>query len=294
MAIDKTRRPYSVVFRAVAVLCLLFVFKCLAYSQITAPSPTSAPTAPPCKDGASPGGVKLVPDSTRPDNKLKLARKHFYLSSSPFNLASTVNLKTVPTLRSYYSTAGASPQLIEWLETNHCETVYCRPLTLEELKCEGVEQTKCVPEFTAAYRNALSKLNGNQELARRMVTNYLPLSSAKLRTGFFEAKTQWLKSAVEAIEKAQGNRIRSTVTDRDGIAFFYNLCPGYYYVSSIGPVEGLGLYWEAAKPVRVKGPPSIYNATVVILTFPPAKDRSGMYVGKPVAEFVNEQKSPAP
>jgi hypothetical protein len=291
---DKTRRQCSVVFRAAAVLCLLFVFKCLAYSQATAPSPTSARTAPPCKDGASPGGVKLVPDSTSPDNKLKLARKRFYLSSSPFNLSNSVNLKTAPALRSFYSSAGASPQLIEWLEENHCETVYCRALTLEELRCEGDSQKKCVPEFTEAYRNALAKLNGNQELARRMVTNYLPLSSAKLRTGFFEAKTQWLKSAVEAIEKAQGDRIRSTVTDRDGIAFFYNVCPGNYYVSSIGPVEGLGLYWEAAKPVRVKGPPSIFNATVVILTFPPAKDRSGMYVGKPVVEFVNEQKSPAP
>lgn len=291
---NRTRRQYGVVFRATAVLCFLFVFKCLAYPQATAPSPASAPTTTPCKDNASPGGVKLVPDSASPDNKLKLARKRFYLSSSPFNLSNSVNLKTAPTLRSFYGSAGASPQLIEWLEENHCETVYCRALTLEELRCEGDSQKKCVPEFTEAYRNALAKLNGNQELARRMVTNYLPLSSAKLRTGFFEAKTQWLKSAVEAIEKAQGKRIMSAVTDRDGIAFFYNLCPGYYYVSSIGPVEGLGLYWETTKPFKVSGPPSIFNATTIVLTFPPAKDRSTIFAGKPVAEFVNEQKSPAP
>lgn len=237
-----------------------------------------------------------MPDASSPDNKLKLARKHFYLSSSPFNLAKSVNLKTAPTLRSYYSAAGASPQLIEWLEENHCETVYCRALTAEELRCEGIDQKKCVPEFMEAYRIALAKLKGNQELARRMVTNYLPLSSAKLRTGFFEAKTQWLKSALEAIEKAQGNRIRSTVTDRDGIAFFYDLCPGTYYVSSIGPIEieGAGLYWETVKPIRVKGPPGMNKATVIILAFPPAKDKNNFFVGKAVSDLISEQKIAAP
>ena len=36
--------------------------------------------------------------------------------------------------------------------------------------------------------NALAKLNGNQELARKWITNYKHLSSPKLRIGFFEAK----------------------------------------------------------------------------------------------------------
>lgn len=238
----------------------------------------------------------MIPDASSPDNKLKLARRHFYLSSNPFNLTNSVNLKAALTLRSYYSSAGASSLLIEWLEENHCETVYCRQLTTEELKCEGTGQKKCVPEFVEAYRNALAKLNGNQELARKMVTNYTPLSSAKLRTGFYEAKTQWLKSAVEAIEKGQGSKLRSTITDRDGIAFFYNLCPGTYYVSSIAPIEieGVGLYWETAKPIRVKGPPGMNKATVITLAFPPAKDKNNFFVAKPVAEAVSEQKTAAP
>lgn len=279
------------------MLCLLVVFKSLVCAQTATPTPALSPRqAATCKDGASPGVIQLIPDGSSPDNKLKLARKHFYLSSSPFNLSNIVNLKAAPTLRSYYSGAGASPQLIEWLEENHCETVYCRQLTAEELKCDVSSQKKCVPEFVDAYRNALAKLNGNQELARRMVTNYLPLSSTKLRTGFYEAKTQWLKSAVETIEKGQGNKLRSTVTDRDGIAFFYDLCPGTYYVASVAPIEieGAGLYWETAKPIKVKGPPGMNKATVITLAFPPAKDKNNFFVAKPVAESVSEQKTPAP
>src|SRR5215468_8623422 len=81
---------------------------------------------PPCKDGASPGAIQIIPDGIA--NKAKLARKRFYLSSCPFNLAASLNLATAPTLQTFYRDAGASPQLIAWLEQNHCETIYCRQL----------------------------------------------------------------------------------------------------------------------------------------------------------------------
>jgi len=149
--------------------------------------------------------IQLIPDGAIPNNKVKLARKRFYLSSCPFNLANNANLTTAPSLRSFYQSAGASPQLIEWLEENYCETIYCRELTAQEVKCEGLEPKKCVPEFNSSYRNALAKLNGNQDLARKWITNYLPLSSSKLRVGFYETKTVWLKAAVGAIEKGLGN-----------------------------------------------------------------------------------------
>jgi len=230
-------RKWHAMLTANLVFCLLVMF----YLPVLAQTPTSVPAASPslglCKDDASPGVIQLTPDPSNA-NKLALARKHFYLSPSPFNLATFVNLKTAPSLRSYYKGVGASEQLIDWLEDNHCETIYCREVTEAEVKCEGSDQKRCVPEFSTAYRNALIKLNDNQELARKWITNYEPLSTAKFRTGFFEAKSGWLKSAIAAIEKGLGNdsRIRSTITDKDGIAFFYDLCPGTYYVSSIAPV----------------------------------------------------------
>src|SRR5436853_6499649 len=116
-------------------------------------------------------------------NKLALARKHFYLSPSPFNLATNVNLKTAPSLRSYYKDAGASQQLIDWLEDNHCETIYCRELNADEAKCDGSDPKKCVPEFATAFRNALTKLNGNHELDRKWNTNSEHLYTARLVVG---------------------------------------------------------------------------------------------------------------
>jgi hypothetical protein len=274
---------------ATAVLCLLRICDRPVFAQ-TAASAASASQPPPplCQDGVSPGIIQLTPDSTNP-NKSALARKHFYLSSSQFNLVNTVNLKTAPSLRNYYNSVGASPQLIEWLEENNCETIYCRELTQAEVKCDGVDPKKCVPEFVSAYRNALAKLNGDQEQARKWITNYEPLSSPRLRVGFYEARTAWLKGALEAIEKKleNGDRIRSTISDKDGIAFFYDVCPGTYYIASIAPVDiqGADIFWETLKPIKVEGPPDVNKAVVVTLAFPPGKDKKNFFVGKSVAEI---------
>src|SRR5437879_670110 len=176
---NMTRRRCSTVMMAALLLCWLVAFDRRVHRQVATAAPPSRPPSPTCKDGASPGVIQLTPDPSNA-NKLALARKHLYLSPSPFNLAVNVNLKTAPSLRSYYKGVGASQQLIDWLEDNHCETIYCRELTEAEVKCEGSDQKRCVPEFSTAYRNALIKLNGNQELARKWITNYGPLSSPNL------------------------------------------------------------------------------------------------------------------
>ena len=282
------RRKWHAILTANTVFCLLAVF----YLPVLAQTPTSAPAASPspglCKDDASPGVIQLTPDPANA-NKLTLARKHFYLSPSPFNLATNVNLKTAPSLRSYYKGAGASQQLIAWLEDNHCETIYCRELTAEEVKCAGSDPNKCVREFTTAYNNALIKLNGNQELARKWITNYAPLSSPNLRVGFYEARTAWLNAALQALDQKleNGSRIQTTISDKDGIAFFYDLCPGTYYISTIAPINnaGVDVFWETAKPIKVEGPPEVNKATVVTLAFPPGKDKKNFFVGKLVADI---------
>jgi hypothetical protein len=245
---------------------------------------------PPCKDGVSPGVIQINPDTSA--NKSKLGRKRFYLSSCPFNLAASLNLATAPALRIFYQDAGASPQLISWLEENHCETIYCRQLTTPEAKCESVDPNKCVPEFAAAYRNALVDLKDNAALALEMITNYPPLSAPKLRTGFYEARTEWLKNGIAKLESSFGGdyRIRTTVTDKDGIGFFYDLCPGSYYISSVAPidVDGVGMIWETAKPIKVDGPPNVNTATKVTLAFPPGKDKKNFSVGRSLAEVLRQ------
>src|SRR5438045_4074902 len=93
--------------------------------------------------------------------------------------ASVLCLLIVCARKSYYASVKASEQLIKWLEANNCDTVYCRELTKEEVTCNTSSPT-CVPEFTRAYNEALQKLKGNAELARKWVTNYAPLSSVEL------------------------------------------------------------------------------------------------------------------
>ena len=250
---------------------------------------------PPCNNNASPGALQITPDPGKPDNGLKLAHKTFYLSSCPFDFANSVNLRTAPSVRDYYQRLGVSSQLIQWLEENHCQSVYCRELTVEEVNCGVDRPTKCVPEFISAFRNAVSKLNGNQDLARRWVTNFAPLSDAKLRVGFYEAQRDWLNSAVQGIEKRMGSdtRIRSTVSDNYGVAVFYDLCPGTYYLSTIAPinVDGVDMIWETARPIKIEGPPDVKTITRVTLAFPPGKDKKNYFVGRPLAEIV-AQKPP--
>lgn len=246
---------------------------------------------PPCKEGVSPGVIQILPES---GNKLKLARKRFYLSSCPFNLSAAADVTSAPTLRAFFTSIGATPQLIAWLETNHCQTIYCRPLTIKEVNCEGGDQMKCVPEFNQAYRSALADLKGNAELALKMITNYAPLSDPKLRVGFYEARAEWLKNAIAKIESAVAKdyRVRTIITDKDGIGFFYDLCPGSYYISSVAPIDidGAEIVWESTKPINVEGPPDKNDATKVTLAFA-ATNKKNTVVGKPIGDFA--QPKPA-
>ena len=113
------------------------------HAQVSPSAPPASCNAilpPPCNEGSYPGVIQIIPDTSLPTSKLKLARKRFFLSSCPFNLAASLNLATAPSLRTFYQEAGATQQLIKWLEENHCETIYCRQLTLGEAKCEGIDQ----------------------------------------------------------------------------------------------------------------------------------------------------------
>src|SRR5438067_4877815 len=161
------KRPILIIAAVVVIGSALFQHQPepQVLAQTTASAVCVPISPPPCKEGAFPGVLQIIPDGSFPVNKSKLARKRFYLSSCPFNLSNNVSLSTAPTLRDFYRSLGASAQLVAWLGENHCETIYCRELTISEAKCEGIDPTKCVPEFTAAYRSALADLKGNASLA---------------------------------------------------------------------------------------------------------------------------------
>lgn len=259
----------------------------------TTPSTCPVFTSPPCAEGMAPGVLQITADPNKTEARAKLARKTFYLSTCPFDLAHSVNFRSAPSIRSYYQDLGVSTQLIDWLEQNHCESIYCRELTEQEVTCEGLETKKCVTEFNDAYHAALIKLNGNRELARKWVTNYAPLSDPKLRVGFKERNRNWIKTAFQDIQKRLGTdfRFRSAITDKDGTAVFYNVCPGSYYISSVAPIDidGTDIVWETLRPINVEGPPDVRTITRVTLALPPGKDKKNYFVGRTVAELIDKR-----
>ncbi|MDT5062455.1 MAG: hypothetical protein QOH63_2914 [Acidobacteriota bacterium] len=284
-----------------SVLCLLFAFALDSQGQTPTPTPSPSPTpspAPCAQPVACPTiapSVLQVTATWQKDNKVtQLASKRFYLSPCPFNLEKITTPGPAPSRRSYYTGVKASPQLIKWLEANNCDTVYCRELRSEEVTCKTGD-ADCVPEFVNAYTEALRKLKNNADLARKWITNYAPLSSPELRTGFYTAKTKWLDTVVAAAEKASNlppGTIHNAFTNKRGVAYFYDLCPGAYYVSNLAPIEneGEGMIWETTA-IKI-GKPDVLETTPVSLTnVPPKKRQKNNFVGKKVAGAISSVKA---
>ena len=279
-------------------LCLALAFALGVQAQTPTPTPTASPQSsapcaqPPSCPTLAPHVFQVAVNLKQSDKSLAVARKPIYLSPCPFNLDKLPAEGRAPSRKSYYMSVKASQQLINWLEANNCDTVYCRELTKEEVTCKTGDAA-CVPEFVQAYGEALAKLKGDQELARKWVTNYGPLATPQLRVGFYDEKMRWLAAAVAAIEKASGlasGTIKTAVTDRQGYAYFYDLCPGTYYISNIAPAE-VGadrILWETGG-IKVEKSDTLEKIPVT-LTNTPAKKKN-YFVGKKVAEAVTSSSA---
>jgi hypothetical protein len=281
------------------VLCLLAAFALNSQAQTPTPTPTPSPSPAPCAPPpACPTNAPSVLQLTatwQQDNKVtQIAGKRFYLSPCPFNLEKVPGLGPAPSRKSYYAAVKASFQLIKWLEANNCDAVYCRELRREEVTCKTTD-TDCVPEFVNAYTEALRKLNGNTELARKWITNYAPLSQPELRVGFYTAKAKWLDAAVAVVEKAANlppRTVKSAVTNKRGVAYFYDLCPGSYYVSNISPIEIQSdrLIWETLA-IKIGKPDVLETIPVSLSNVPSKKKQKNYFVGRKVAESVSSVKA---
>jgi hypothetical protein len=275
------------------VLCLGLVFALRTQAQTPTPSPTPTPssapcTAPPSCPALAPHVFQVSVNLKQSDKTVVVARRPFYLSPCPFNLEKLPVQSRAPSRKSYYAGVKASPKLINWLEANNCDTIYCRELRREEVTCNKSDGG-CVPEFVDAYNEALSKLKGDQELARKWVTNYAPLSTVQLRVGFHDEKMKWLAAEITAVEKASGlapGTIRTAVTDRQGYVYFYDLCPGAYYISNLAPVEvgGDRILWETTA-IKVEKSDTLEKIPVTLSNV--SAKKKNYFVGKKIAEAVS-------
>ena len=176
-----------------------------------------------------------------------LARKRFFLikGSAEQNKSALEAIERQPlTSRDcYYKQNGASEALIRWLKENDCESVYCR-----EIAADDLEGPNAVPEFQSALA-AGEKEFGTHDVARKWLTVNLP---DRLRDGFFRSRQKELRELIDRAQTSSGAAIMSVMGDRNGTAYFTDLEPGSYVLSSILPVEigSTGVTWNC--PIQVK------------------------------------------
>ena len=170
--------------------------------------------------------VRVKADDSAPMRGL--ARKRFFLIPGTLEqnrtLLEAIDRQPLTTRDCYYKKLGASTALINWLKEGDCESVYCRSVDKEL-----VAGPKAVPEFATAFASS-QKDFGSEETARQWLTTNL---TADLRDGFYRDRQQVLNSLL----KQAGSVVQSVMTDRNGTAYFTDLSPGTFVLSSLIPAE---------------------------------------------------------
>ena len=156
-----------------------------------------------------------------------LARKRFYLIPGTLEqnraLIDAIERQPLLTRDCYYTRLRASAALINWLKEGDCESVYCR-----SVEKDFVTGPKAVPEFATAFA-ASQKEFGTDETARQWLTSNI---AADLRDGFYRDRQRMLETLLK-----QAPSVQSVMTDRNVTAFFTDLVPGTYVLSSLIPTE---------------------------------------------------------
>jgi hypothetical protein len=175
------------------------------------------------------------------------SRKRFFLLPGALeqhrSLLEGIQQRPVLTRDCYYSKLGASKALIDWLKNGDCESVYCR-----EISNEDVEGPGSVPEFVNAL-NAGEKEYGSREIARKWLTTNL---QENLRDGFYKGSQTELQNVIRQVEANSGTKVVSVMTDRNGTAYFTDLVPGNYLVSTLIPtqIESTSVVWNCDVQVK--------------------------------------------
>lgn len=257
-----THRPTATTFKINAgALCLLFILAACTLRAQETPSATPTPTPAPATPAGEPRILKTIKINVQYAAKTPVARKHFYLSRLPFNLDELQQkLGNLPSHKDYEQRAsgqGLSAELVtefvrEWLEKYRCETVYCQPITLDDVGRIRVFQD-AYKRASELFKNARDQAAGTQ-LALKWMPNFLP---REIRTGYFDMKMDWIKRAIAMMEASsvggEKNLIRGVMTDRKGEAYIPDIKPGNtYYISNLVPVEdGKDCFlWNYKKEVK--------------------------------------------
>lgn len=131
----------------------------------------------------------------------KLTRKRFYLLRGGLaenkSLLDRIRNTEIISRDCYYSRAQASSQFICWLQTEDCESPYCR-----KVETPDIER---VPEFKAAFQKGLTLFGQKRDIAQIWLTTNL---APALTGGFYREQQSLLKKILGGI-----NPVQSSMTD---------------------------------------------------------------------------------
>lgn len=182
-------------------------------------------------EAQSPTGVLRIRVRVKSSDSAPLrgfARKRFYLIPGSLEqnrtLVEAIDRQQLISRDCYYRELGASQALMQWLRDGECESVYCR-----EVEKEFITGPKPVPEFAAAYAASQKEFGGDDTAQKWITTNLDP----KIRDGFYKYR----QTAIETLLKQASGTVLSVMTDRNGTAYFTELGPGTYVLSSVVPTE---------------------------------------------------------
>ena len=193
------------------------------------------------------GVIRLKVKYKTGDVTKELARKRFFLIKGSLadnrSLIDTIRKTEIVSRDCYYRDQGVSAQLVKWLKENDCDSIYCRQV--EESYIDGGE---AVPEFKAAYGQALRELK-TPEQARRWLANYLP---AEIRDGYYNLKQKTIGDLIRQAELTTGGPVMSIMTDRKGTAYLTGIPPGTYTISNLigSETAAANVLWICEREVK--------------------------------------------
>ncbi len=263
MAMDAKKISTATTLRfLVRALRLLFIFSLSTTTTVAAwaqetPSPSPSPAATGTPAVAATTGAAAQTTTERPvlktiklnvqyGGKVPAARKHFYISRAPFNLEELQRrLGNLPSHKDYerkVASQNLSAELVnefvrEWLEKYRCETVYCQPITSEDVGRIRLFQN-AYSKSSDLFKSARGSVD-SAALALKWLPNFLP---REIQTGYFDMKMDWVRRALALMESetvgGERNTIRAVMTDRKGEAYVPDIKPGAtYYISNLIPID---------------------------------------------------------
>lgn len=176
------------------------------------------------------GSILVQAKPIKSGDKLKLARKRFYLFNGGFKenaaLLERIKKEEMPSRDCYYTQVKASPAFMCWLQAENCDGPFCRPVLQAEIAG--------VPEFDAAYKKGLTLYKSKPALALSWLINNL---DAPLVAGYYDQQRAYIDRVLGTLKPLQTTQATITAAE----AYFVDLPVSdkgqKYLVSTIIPVE---------------------------------------------------------